>query len=209
MTGDLALEKVGRDRFDEVVDVLSEAFYDYPVMRHVIGPVGRDYARRLRLLIGFFTEARFLRGDDVLAVSDQRSLVAVATIVPPHSVASDALEKHRHRLWRELGSESRERYEDFGRGTDGFFEAYSHYHLSMIGVGRGQAGRGLARRLLEALHDMSLADESSDGVTLTTENPANVSFYERFGYRIVGHANLGAFESWGFFRPDGDTTDSL
>jgi hypothetical protein len=64
--GELRIETVNRDGFQEAVDVLSEAFFDYPVMRYVIGDVGEDYSRRLRHLVSFFTEARFTRKDLVL-----------------------------------------------------------------------------------------------------------------------------------------------
>jgi hypothetical protein len=40
-------------------------------------------------------------------------------------------------------------------------------------------------------------------VTLTTEDPVNVPLYQRFGYRILGHVEVGAdLESWGFFREE-------
>jgi hypothetical protein len=46
----------------QVVDVLCDAFHDYPVMRYVIGPAGADYERHLRTLIAFFVQARQTRG---------------------------------------------------------------------------------------------------------------------------------------------------
>ena len=46
------------DEFDEAVDVLFQAFYDYPVMRYVAADAGDDFDRQFRLLIGFFSLAR-------------------------------------------------------------------------------------------------------------------------------------------------------
>ena len=57
------------DRIDEAVDVLSDAFFDYPVMRFVIGEAGSAYAQHLRTLIHFFTTARFVRNDLVMGVT--------------------------------------------------------------------------------------------------------------------------------------------
>ncbi len=56
---------------------------------------------------------------------------------------------------------------------------------------------------MDHVHLMSRQDASSEGVTLTTEDPANVPLYEHFGYRVVGHARLSPeLDTWGFFRPE-------
>lgn len=65
------------------VDVLCNAFHDYPVMRYVIGPVGGDYDRRLRTPVNFFVMARVWRDDPILGVSNGSELIAVATLTLP------------------------------------------------------------------------------------------------------------------------------
>ena len=50
---------------------------------------------------------------------------------------------------------------------------------------------------------MSAADPRSCGVTLTTDDPANVALYKHFGYGLTGEVEVpGAFRTWGFFRPN-------
>lgn len=51
---------------------------------------------------------------------------------------------------------------------------------------------------------MSRADPESAGVSLTTETPRNLPFYEHFGYRILGQGETpdGKLRSWTLFRPD-------
>jgi ribosomal protein S18 acetylase RimI-like enzyme len=76
-----------------------------------------------------------------------------------------------------------------------------HHHLNMIGVRRAQQRSGLAREVLEAVHRLASEDPESAGVSLTTERPENLPFYERFGYKVVGHAWVGPdLETWGLFR---------
>ena len=41
----------------EVVDVLCEAFFDYPVMRFVLGADAVDYEPRLEVLVHYFVQA--------------------------------------------------------------------------------------------------------------------------------------------------------
>jgi len=211
MPDDLRVEALGVDRLDEAVDVLCEAFFDYPVMRYVIGATGPEYARHLKSLIGFFTEARFLRRDLVLAVPEGSGLVAVANLNRPGSLPptdpgrrrEDPVEGIRRRVWEQVGSQARERYEGYGRATARFDYPEPHFHLGMIGVRRGAAGRGHGRRLLEHIHGLSVAEAASRGVSLTTEDPGNVPLYQRFCYGIVGQEPVaGGLQTWGFFRPD-------
>ena len=73
----------------------------------------------------------------------------------------------------------------------------------MVGVRHDEPGKGYARLLIHAVHDLSLNDPSSDGVALTTETAENVPLYEHFGYRVVGHEQLDGLETWMMYRPDG------
>jgi GNAT superfamily N-acetyltransferase len=203
------IETVTRDGFEEAVDVLSEAFFDYPVMRFVIGEAGDDYARRLRHLVSFFTKVRFSHQDLVLAVVENGNMVAVANINRPResplefAEGVDPLEQYRRAVWDDLGPEARSRYEAYGAAADKSPFPEPHYHLGMIGAARAATGKGYARLLLDHLHDLSANHSSSRGVSLATEKRLNITLYEHFGYKIVAHEEVGeGLETWGFFRSD-------
>jgi GNAT superfamily N-acetyltransferase len=190
---------------EDAVTVLCDAFQDYPVMRYVLGPAG-DFERRLRTLIGFFVSARVYRNEPVLGVYDRTGTLSAAAIMslPGQGEAPEALVTRREQVWAELGTEERARYEAYSAACAQFTAPSPHYHLNMIGVRRSHAGRGLARKLLEAVHRISDADAGSSGVSLTTETERNLPLYEYFGYRRIGHAAVGdGLESWGFFRRPG------
>ena len=122
---------------------------------------------------------------------------------PDGSQAPEAFRQLAADVWRELGAPARSRYEAFGRTCAGFNVDAPHLHLNMIGVRRRAQGTGLARKLIERVHEMSRIDERSVGVTLTTEDPANVPLYRHLGYEIIGHAEVAPeLRTWGFFRPD-------
>ena len=57
------------ERSADAVDVLCEAFFDYPVMRWVIGSRGDEYPRHLHTLVEFLVAARFLRNESVIGVA--------------------------------------------------------------------------------------------------------------------------------------------
>ncbi len=189
-------------RVGEVVQVLSDAFFAYPVMEYVLGP-RPGYESDLKVLVEFFVMARFVRDDLVLGVEGRDgALAGVATITLPGEEESPVeLTRLREQVWARLGEEARRRYERFGEACRVFDIEYRHYHLNMIGVRSAHAGQGVGRRLLGAVHRVSAEDSESRGVTLTTEDPANLPLYQRFGYRILGHVEIGTdLESWGLFR---------
>jgi GNAT superfamily N-acetyltransferase len=200
---DYSLAPIDRSRFQDSVTVLCQAFEHYPAMRFFLADAGDRYARHLRLLLGFFAEARFLSGDPVMGVTVGDELAAVACIGRPDTTPPTALDEHRERLWDELGPAARGRYEAFGRATASFaWPSQPHYDLSLIGVLPRHAGHGLARPLLDSVHGLSRSDPSSRGVGLTTEIRRNLTLYEHFGYRRIGHARLPGLDTWGFFRRD-------
>lgn len=184
-----------------IVDVFSEAFHDYPVMRFVLAG-NQDYDTRLSALVHFFVSARSIRGEPLFGVLEDDRLVAAATVSFPSDVARrPALEAARDAVWKELGASARDRYEACGEVWKDFSAPEPHIHLNMIGVRPSAQGRGHARRLLDHVHRMSEAVPGSVGVTLTTEDPKNLAFYERAGYQVTGHGRVAPdLETWGFFR---------
>jgi GNAT superfamily N-acetyltransferase len=205
----LEVKDLPPNRIDEVVDVLSDAFGNYPVMRFVIGQAGNRYAHCLRTLVHFFTAARFVRNDLVMGVTtDDDKIVAVANINRPGERGSpSSLDELREQVWHELGDTARSRYEAYGEATRKFVIEQPHYHLAMLGVRSSYAGQGLARRLLDALHEKSYRDRESRAVTLNTEDPRNIPLYQHFGYQVIGQARVSdELQTWAFYRDDAQVT---
>ena len=201
---DTPVLKLGVDDVPAIVDVLCESFYDYPVVRYVLGPETDSHSPQLRTLMRFFAMARVYRDEIMLGIGDRADLDGVALVSRPAGPASPAeLNELRERVWAELGTAARARYDAFGAAGVHFQVDLPHIHLSMIGV-RGRArGVGLGRKLIDHVHLLSRDDPASEGVTLNTEKAANVPLYEHFGYKLVGHATVTTgLETWSFFRPD-------
>ncbi|MDQ3998171.1 MAG: GNAT family N-acetyltransferase [Gemmatimonadota bacterium] len=190
------------DDVPDVVSVLGEAFYDYPVMRYVLGPA-QPYDERLRRLVELFVSRRAYLNEPMLGVRDAAgTLVAAATVTLPGPENPPAtFLALRESIWAELGADAQARYATFAAASEGLAIDAPHHYLDMIGVRRSHQGRGLARVLLEAVHDLSRADERSSGVRLSTERASNVTLYEHFGYRVRGHARVDHdLETWVLFR---------
>jgi GNAT superfamily N-acetyltransferase len=199
--------RMPQDRFDDVVAVFCAAFHDYPVMRYVLKDAGEDYDGQLTELIGYFTDSRFSRDWPVLGVSDRNELVAAANINPPQTTFQatpppDSLQRRLHRLRTSLGDAAIERFQAHEAACEPFEPKEQHYYLGMLGVSPAHQGYGYARLLLDAVHRMSVEDQESHGVVLTTETPNNLPFYEHFGYQVLGLARVEELKTWTLFRPD-------
>lgn len=202
-SGPSRVDILGPDALAEVVSVLSESFFDYPVMRFVLGS-DADYASRLEQLVTFFVMARVLREEVLLGVDSPGGLRAAALVSNPSGPSSPPeLAVIREETWAKLGAGARSRYELFGAATAQFSAEANHIHLNMIGARRSAQGQGLGRAVLDAVHELSVVDASSEGVSLSTEVQSNVPLYEHFGYQIIGSARVGsAFRTWVMYRPN-------
>jgi len=199
----LTVRALTNEEVPEVVDILCESFFDYPVMRIVVG-ASQDYERRLNRLIYFFVMARVYRREVMLGVGDSGRMIGTALVsYPTRPENPPELAKLREEVWEELGDAVRTKYEAFGAACAPLMPDDPHTHLNMIGVRRSAQGKGVGRVLIEYVHQMSSEDPNSNGVSLTTEVEANVALYEHFGYELVGHTVIThELETWGFFRAD-------
>jgi len=199
----LAVQRLDDAHVGEIVDVLCSAFVQYPVMQYVLGDAAMEGGgARLQRLIDLFVRTRVLRREPMLGVRDGSQLAAVAILSNPHvTVTPAALASLRATVWEELGDAARSRYATYSDACRAFDVDVAHIHLNMIGVRQPLEGRGFGRRLMEAVDRLARDDADCHGISLTTENPANLSFYEHLGYRNVGHVVVAPeLESWGFFR---------
>jgi ribosomal protein S18 acetylase RimI-like enzyme len=186
-----------------IVNVLSDSFSNYPVMRFVLDSE-TNYDHRLKILINFFVMARIYREEAIFGIGDRSNLTGVAlTSNPNNSPDIAGLKELREKVWLELGPEVRSRYQKFSDTCAQFKVDQPHIHLNMIGVITKAQGKGFARKLMEHVHSLSMSDPDSNGVTLTTEDSEKVSFYQYMGYKIIGEAMVTPrLKTWSFFRPD-------
>jgi GNAT superfamily N-acetyltransferase len=195
--------RLGDEHTDAIVTVLREAFYDYPVMRFVLGAEG-DYDARILTLNHLFVMGRVLRGEPRYGILNGAELVAAATVsYPDGSPAPDGYGEVADRTWAELGLDARDRYKAYAAEWNGFLPSVPHTHLNMIGTTNATRGMGLGRLLMDRVHRLSVESPDSEGVSLSTEHPRNVPIYEHVGYRIIAHKRVAPeLESWGMYRPD-------
>lgn len=198
----MAVTVLSADRSDEVVTVLCDAFFDYPVMRYVLGSK-TEYPHRLRTLVGLFVASRANPKGLMLGLDDETGTMVAGAMVdlPGERPVSPPLEELRESVWAELGVDARSRYGEYGRVSRENAPHANHHHLGMIGVRTALHGAGLGRVLMAHVHALADADGESCGVSLTTELARNVTLYEHLGYQVSGHARVASeLETWAMFR---------
>ena len=196
---------LSKNNIPTVSDVLCEAFYNYPVMKYVLGEKV-DYVSRLCRRVKFFVSARALRKEPLLGIynSDNKLVAAAAVTLPGEIPSPPELLKLRDKLWTELGSEEKLRYENYGNAAFSLLPKEPHHHLNMVGVRNAYQGRGFARQLINAVEELVAEHPKSAGVSLNTEVESNVNFYLHLGYNLLGKTNVDKdIVTWGFFKSKG------
>lgn len=186
----------------EVIRVLSKAFYDYPVMRYVLGNKS-NYNERLHKLVGFFVAARVLRNEPMLGIYSERNILTAAAILtlPGNKPAPEKLIEHRKILWQELGAEEQKRYENYGNVAAALLPSEPHHHLNMIGVIPEYKGRGLSHKLIDEVEKLVVSHPESTGLSLNTETESNVKLYLHLGFKQIGQTKIDDnLETWAFFK---------
>ena len=173
------------------VTVLVDAFGTYPTLRWVLAPSPMPHDAALATLLGFFVTARLLRGEPVLGAFTGGRLAGVALVSNPDGQSPEELDHHREALWNGLGDAARERYEAHGAAAAAAGEPVTdpRLYLNLLGAARVARGQGVGGALLEHL----LAAPSAQGRTVVavTEDPANLTFYQRHGFNVVGYQAFG------------------
>lgn len=193
--------RLDADRRDEAVDVLVEAFRDYPAMRFMLGKEG-DYLRRLALLIGSYADSRLDRGAPLLGMERDGMLAAVALVDEPvRPSLPEEFDRASDTVRTALGEAAWRRIEAFENAVAGLEPAEPHHYIGMVGVREAQRGDGLARSLIDEAARLSADDPVSRSVCLSTESVENLPFYAHLGFEVLGEARVDDLRSWTLSRP--------
>jgi ribosomal protein S18 acetylase RimI-like enzyme len=196
------IEYLSGKNTSEVVKVLSDAFYDYPVIRYVLKNKS-SYEERLQKLVGFFIAARVLRKEPIIGIYNSENILVAAAIVtlPGDIRVPKELINQREILWKELGNEEQIRYEKYGDAAGSLLPNEPHHHLNMIGVIPEYKGKGLSLKLINEVEKLVTSHPLSTGLSLITESKSNVKLYTHFGFNEIGYARVdNNLETWAFFK---------
>jgi len=194
--------QVNSEGKEQVIEVLTAAFYNYPVMRYVLDQKWPDYRQKLKMIVGFFAEDRVVKGLRPFVIRIDDVHVAAALVNQPVRIPTPPeLRQALKHLIKEIGSENFGKLKAYEDKCEEMEPDSPHYYLGMIGVLPEHQGKGYARLMLDHVHQIVDDDPEAMGIALNTENPNNVPIYRRFAYEVIGEADVGPLHTWCMFRP--------
>lgn len=194
---------IPRERLDDAVGVLVPAFEDDPLMRYLFDGARAPYLDCLTALHRFACLVRLELNWPLLGVESDGKLAGVLGVtMPGDDTWPDSLREAYAEIGRVAGDVAVQRLEAYSSLADQGRPAEPHLHVGVLGVHPGYQGRGLGRRLIDAVQASSESHPTSIGVALDTENPASRDFYERCGYHVVGESDFDGVTIWSMFRPN-------
>jgi ribosomal protein S18 acetylase RimI-like enzyme len=176
------LDPASAAEHDRAVSAMVLAFVRDPVMRWMY-PGPADYLRHFPHFVRAFGGPAFSSGTAWLAEGGGGAALWLPTDVHPDG---EAIERHV------FGSVDRAKHETVGRILERMDELHPeepHWYLSVIGVDAAHQGRGLGAQLLRDA--LERCDAEGRIAYLESSNPANLSLYERHGFRVMGEIRVG------------------
>ncbi|MFP5319894.1 MAG: GNAT family N-acetyltransferase [Acidimicrobiia bacterium] len=177
-----------RGRASEAADALAASHAEYPAFRHVFP----DPRRRARALRPFFlaTVADAVPFEAVYAAVDGPRVLGAAVWLPPGAFPWSAWRKARAApaFLRVLLADPRHfgAFAKVGANAEKAHPEEPHWFLEVLGIRPEAQRQGLGTRLVEPA--LARADAAGLPCLLETSDPANVAFYERFGFTVADAA---------------------
>ena len=166
-------------------DAIAAGHADYPAFRHLFP----DPGRRARALRAFFeaTVRDATPFGSVLAITRGDRVDACAVWLPAGAFPWTPWRKLRAMpaFVRVLAADPRSfpAFARYGATVEQEHLDEPHWYLVVLSVRPECQRRGLGSRLVEPV--LSVADRDGVPCRLETSDPANVAFYERFGFHVV------------------------
>lgn len=196
---------IRHEHLDLAVEVLALAFEHDPLIHYFFSGYEAEHLSLVKELFRYICERRLAHRWPILGRMIDTQLVGVACPTPPEreSLPRSDTNAYEQRFRSGVGEVVINRIDKFTQVVGKYSPGQPHFYLTAMGVHPQAQATGHGRAILEAVHTLSEAHPTSIGVGLDTENPANLPFYEHFGYHIVAKTQLEDVDIWCLFRPNG------
>jgi ribosomal protein S18 acetylase RimI-like enzyme len=187
---------------EEAAAVVATAFARDPHMAYFFGPEGGE---RQLLVEEFFSVLMSARLALAMPVMVLKTGTEIAGLVMGYDTRRPDWPVEFEHRWDRLCAKSADAADHFAR-NDALCEKHKpkepHYYLGVVGVHRAWQGKGAGRLLIDAFVERSASNSASAGVFIETANPANASWYQRLGFRLLGTEPMDENTTvWCLFKP--------
>jgi ribosomal protein S18 acetylase RimI-like enzyme len=194
------------EHYADAAGVLSRAFVNDPLL-NALAPEPREPAERARRLTGLFAVALRLQrsgGQPVFGVYEAGRLIAAAVVEGTmHSSAGATIISGLLSLPTMVRSVGWEGVRRSIRLVDTLTRNHPprpHIYLNILGVEPEFQGRHCGVAILNHLRELVEMRPDLDGVYLETGTEANVAYYSRHGYEVIGEFYPLGVRMWRMFQ---------
>jgi len=167
---------------EQVAATITLAFSADPVVRWIFpNPLLR--LRTFIKLVGLYG-GRALDHGSAHVIGD---FAAVALWLPPG--VEPEVEKMRRLFAETVPAEILSTYLSQSERISAHHPSEPHWYLPLIGVDAGHQGKGYGTALMA--HGLAVCDREQKLAYLESTNRANLSLYERFGFRLLAEVRIG------------------
>ncbi|GAA1125192.1 hypothetical protein GCM10009630_23840 [Kribbella jejuensis] len=166
---------------DAAVDTLTQALLDYPMTRACLDPDG--YLERLTQYHRLFVAGIGLPHGRVWVTDD---VSAVAIWFPPDMPAK-VFAPHAEEFKQLAGSRA-DLTAEYGQAIALFHPRTPAWLLALAAVHPDRQRQGLGHAVISP--GLAMADAANSPTFVETQDPANVGFYESFGFTVIAELEL-------------------
>ena len=190
------------EHYPQVSTVLGRAFINDPPLRAVL-PGVTDPIERARCLGDLFSvvlKIQRQRGQPVFGIVQDGKVLAAAVVEGVHSPSMGAMVLSGlatiPRTVAALGLGGLVRAIRLGNELSRNHPPQPHLYLSLLGADPDHRGRHYGIALLDHLCELAQARPDVIGVYLDTGTEANVGYYQRAGYEVIGEMKPLGVRMW-------------
>jgi ribosomal protein S18 acetylase RimI-like enzyme len=200
------------EHYADAAGVLSRAFVDDPLI-NALAPEPREPVERARRLTGLFAVVLKLQrreGQPVFGVFEDGRLIAAAVVEGTMQSSAGATVasglSNLPAMVRAVGWGGVRRSIKLLDTLTRNHPPKPHLYLNILGVEPSFQGRHCGIAILRHLSELVEGRSDLDGVYLETATEANVAYYTRNGFEVIGEFYPLGVRMWRMFQPRRDAT---
>ena len=198
------IDDLPREQRGDLARLIALAFNEYPPFQHIYANLaGTTYQEALVRNFAYYIDLAWAVDDPVLGMWDGSRLMGGMLLhLPDAPDWTESQEQLTQEFSADVNPESFQRMLAFEAMMDDNTPPFkvAHHYVDIVATDPAYQGQGHGRAFIEKAIEMSRQHPDSGAVCLSTETPANHSFYERLGFEPVSNKTVGTITSTSFQR---------
>ena len=182
------LYKLDKKDIDKGSEVLSKAFYDYEVFKHILGSEHKK--ENIKVITNFIVKYTVLYGEAYATSPEFEGIILFSDFNDYKFTLFRTLRAgllSLIKLGKDIGNRFG-KYDDFNLKIHNKSIKEPHQYIIGIGVDPEKQGQGFGSKLLTSM--LKVAEEKNHPCYLETHGDKNVAIYKKYGFKVVSKDSL-------------------